>query len=69
MHHVVCTQRESLLMDEELLCSIAIDDFGENLQVIQEALLRPYVWLYETLNDERTSCQAHGGIHPAFAPS
>ena len=71
LHHVIYTHRESVLMHEagESLHMVAIESFGENLQSRQELLLRPYVWLYETLNDEHSSCQAHGDIHFASAPS
>ena len=49
---------------------VVTHSFGENLQSRQVyLLLRPYVWLYETLNDEHSSCQAHGDIHIASAPS
>ena len=75
LHHVICSLRESVLMHgagESLhtgLHIVVIESFGENLQSRQELLLRPYVWLYETLNDEHSSCQAHGDIHLASAPS
>ena len=41
----------------------------EDLQCRGDAVLLPYAWLYETLNDEHSSCQAYDGISLVTAAS
>ena len=41
----------------------------QDLQCRGDAVLLPYAWLYEILNDEHSCCQAYDGISLVTAAS